>query len=35
VRLALADVVTMEDLKEQLERITDAIEKLGPSESAE
>jgi hypothetical protein len=25
----------MEDLKEQLERITDAIEKLGPSESAE
>jgi len=31
----LADVVTMEDLKEQLERITDAIEKLGPSESAE
>jgi uncharacterized membrane protein len=35
VRLALADVVTMEDLKEQLERITDAIENLAPSESAE
>jgi uncharacterized membrane protein len=35
VRLALADVVTMEDLREQLDRITDAIEKLGPSESAE
>jgi uncharacterized membrane protein len=35
VRLALADVVTMEDLKEQLGRITDAIENLAPSESAE
>lgn len=28
VRLALADVVTMEDLKEQVERITDALERL-------
>ena len=35
VRLALADVVTMEDLREQLERITDAIEALRPTNADE
>jgi uncharacterized membrane protein len=31
VRLALADVVTMEDLREQIERITEAIDALRPT----
>jgi uncharacterized membrane protein len=31
VRLALADVVTMEDLREQIERITEALEALRPT----
>ena len=35
VRLALADVVTMEDLREQLERITDALEALRPTHADE
>jgi uncharacterized membrane protein len=35
VRLALADVVTMEDLREQLERITDALESLRPTHADE
>lgn len=32
VRLALADVVTMEDLRGQIERITDLLERLVPPE---
>jgi uncharacterized membrane protein len=35
VRLALADVVTMEDLREQLERITTAIEALSATPADE
>ena len=35
VRLVLADLVTMEDLKEHMERITTALEKLSSSESPE
>ena len=35
VRLALADVVTSEDLREHLERLVEAIERLSPPESDE
>ena len=31
VRLALADVVTMEDLRGQIERITDVLERMAPA----
>lgn len=33
VRLALADIVTMEDLRDQIERITDALQKITAEKS--